>query len=60
VVTVVEWSDIVSDVLRKNRISIKFELTPNDPDERLITITYPENEAGLIKTIETEWEEVEP
>lgn len=60
VVTVVEWSDIVSDVLRKNRISVKFEPTPNDPDERRITIKYPESATGLIKAIETEWEEVEP
>lgn len=60
VVTVVEWSNIVSDVLRKNRISVKFEPTPNDPDERLITITYPESATGLIKAIETGWEEVKP
>lgn len=60
VVTVVEWSDIVRDVLPQNRISLRFELTANDPEERMITLNYSENHAGLIKEVRTKWEEVRP
>ncbi|HEU5005259.1 MAG TPA: tRNA (adenosine(37)-N6)-threonylcarbamoyltransferase complex ATPase subunit type 1 TsaE [Candidatus Saccharimonadales bacterium] len=60
VVTVVEWSDIVNDVLPQNRITISFSSTPNDPDERQIIFSYSENFAGLIRAVETEWEEVKP
>ena len=55
VITVVEWSDIVRDILPTERLTIKFEPTANDPDERQITISYPESWAGKIKHIETEW-----
>ena len=59
-ITVVEWSDIVKDVLPEQRLSIEFKPTPNDPDERQISISYPEKLAGLIRKIETDWEESRP
>lgn len=59
-ITVVEWSDIVQDVLPPDRISIKFDPTRNDPDERLITISYPSSFAGGIKAAQTGWEGIEP
>ena len=55
VITVIEWSDIVADVLPTDRLSIKLEPTANDPDERQITISYPEKLAGLIRKLETKW-----
>jgi len=60
VVTVVEWSDIVKNVLPPDRITIKLESTPNDPDERQITITYPEKYSSIIKALENGWQEIEP
>lgn len=59
-VTVVEWGDIVADVLPAERLSIKFDPKPTDPDERLITINYPEKYASVIKAVQTKWEELEP
>lgn len=55
VITVVEWSDIVKEVLPAERLTIEFEPTANDPDERQITVNYPESWAGKMKQIETEW-----
>jgi tRNA threonylcarbamoyladenosine biosynthesis protein TsaE len=40
VITVIEWSDIVKDVLPEDRISIEFKLRETDPDERDISIHY--------------------
>ncbi|MDB5160907.1 MAG: hypothetical protein JWO96_287 [Candidatus Saccharibacteria bacterium] len=60
VVTVIEWSDIVSDVLPADRLAIRLAPTPHDPDERQITINYPESKAGLIRKTETAWKEVRP
>lgn len=60
VVVVVEWSRIVRDVLPTDRISIKLEPTAGDPDERLITVNYPEKFAEAIKAVQAEREEVEP
>lgn len=54
-VTIIEWSDIVKDVLPGERISIEFIPTANDPDEREITINYPANWAGKMRQLETEW-----
>jgi len=59
-ITVVEWSDIVRDVLPAERISIKFAPMPTDPDERLITISYTEHYANAVHTAQAEWEEVRP
>jgi tRNA threonylcarbamoyladenosine biosynthesis protein TsaE len=60
VVTVIEWADIVQDVLPDSHISIEFKPTANDPDERQITISYPEKLRPIITKIESEWGEVRP
>lgn len=53
-VTIIEWSDIVADVLPAERISIDFKPTANDESERLVTISHPESWAGRIREVETE------
>ena len=53
VITVVEWSDIVKDVLPAKRMTIKFRPTASDPDERQISISYPESYAGLVRHLES-------
>jgi tRNA threonylcarbamoyladenosine biosynthesis protein TsaE len=59
-VTVIEWADIVKDVLPKDHISIEFKPRANDPDERQISITYYEKARPLIAKVGTEWDEIEP
>jgi len=60
VITVIEWSDIVKGVLPEDRLSIKFEPTASDPDERKITISYSPNFTGLVKKMEAGSKEVWP
>jgi tRNA threonylcarbamoyladenosine biosynthesis protein TsaE len=60
VITVVEWSDIVTDVLPSERLTIKFEPTANDSEERQITVHYPESWTGKMRQIETEWAVSQP
>ncbi len=59
-VTVIEWSDIVKDVLPANRLSIKFEPTANFADEREITIKYPEGFSGKVRQVESAWQASRP
>jgi tRNA threonylcarbamoyladenosine biosynthesis protein TsaE len=59
-VVVVEWANIVDNVLPKERISIEFKPTPNHPDEREVIIKYPEPNRRLIAQLETEWQEGRP
>jgi len=56
VITVVEWSDVVQDVLPKDRLTIEFKAVADDLEEREIVIKYPEAKQGIIKTLETSWE----
>jgi len=60
VVVVVEWAQIVKDVLPDNRISVELRPTVNDPDERRITIRYHLPSESIISGIKTKWQEVEP
>jgi len=59
-VVVVEWADIVEDVLPKERLTILLELTAASPDKRRITITYTDNYQQPIAEVESDWVEVEP
>lgn len=60
VITVVEWSDIVKDVLPSERLSVEFKPVENDSEGREVTITYPISYANLIKQLETDWVETRP
>jgi tRNA threonylcarbamoyladenosine biosynthesis protein TsaE len=59
-VVIVEWAGIVEDVLPEQRLAVQFELTADSPDERRITITYPDKYQPLIAGAESGWVEVEP
>jgi tRNA threonylcarbamoyladenosine biosynthesis protein TsaE len=59
-VTVVEWGDIVDEVLPKERLSIDFKPTAAGSDERRVTIFYSEIYERIIKETETGWTEVKP
>ena len=60
VITVVEWSDIVQNVLPDDRFSIEFKPTANNPEEREISISYPETIAAVVRKLETVWQEQHP
>lgn len=59
-VVVVEWADIVKEVLPDEYISIAFQPTISSPDERQITISYPESKRRIIAELETLWQVVRP
>jgi tRNA threonylcarbamoyladenosine biosynthesis protein TsaE len=59
-VVVVEWADIVKNILPNPRISIEFKPTANSPDERQIIIQYPESQRSIIEAVESEMPEVRP
>ncbi len=60
VITLVEWSDIVQNVLPEQRLTVEFRMTRDDPDERQITFNYPEPKTNLLKKLETQWAEGRP
>lgn len=60
VITAVEWSDIVADVLPERRLSIEFSPITDNSEERKIIINYPESLARAIKKTETKWAESRP
>jgi tRNA threonylcarbamoyladenosine biosynthesis protein TsaE len=59
-VVVIEWSDIVKDILPEDTISIKLNPVSTHPDERQVTISYPEKHRAVIAAIESDWQEQEP
>jgi len=50
VITVVEWADIVKDVLPANRLTITIEKTPTDG--RVLTFSAPESLNYLMKAVQ--------
>lgn len=54
-VTVVEWGDIVQNVLPSERLSIEFKMVADNPDERQINISYPDSKTALMRKLETNW-----
>ncbi len=60
VVTVVEWSDIVKDVLPKDRIIVEFLSVADNLDERIIRFTYQEPKVPLIEKLRTLLTELKP
>jgi tRNA threonylcarbamoyladenosine biosynthesis protein TsaE len=47
-VTVIEWGDIVDNVLPEERILVTIELLPQSEEARRITVDYPETRTYLI------------
>jgi tRNA threonylcarbamoyladenosine biosynthesis protein TsaE len=59
-VVVVEWADIVKDVLPAERIAISFKPAAANPDEREVAIEYPESARPMIERLENDWQEIKP
>ncbi len=60
VVTVVEWSAVVENVLPSHCISLEFKPTATNQDERQICLRYLESRADLVKSFETNLAEIHP
>jgi tRNA threonylcarbamoyladenosine biosynthesis protein TsaE len=60
VITIIEWSGIVSGVLPKKRLTIKFTPDEKSSESRSIQINYPESMARPLIGLETSWTEVRP
>lgn len=54
-ITVVEWAKAVAHVLPQNRLVIEFKPMTISPDEREITLSYPESYAFLIEKLQNDW-----
>ncbi|HEX5448163.1 MAG TPA: tRNA (adenosine(37)-N6)-threonylcarbamoyltransferase complex ATPase subunit type 1 TsaE, partial [Candidatus Saccharimonadales bacterium] len=59
-VVVVEWAEVVKDVLPRNRFSIEFRPTAHSPNEREVIFDYPQPKAKSIAAVETAWQETRP
>lgn len=59
-VTVVEWSDIVKDVLPKEHLSINFRPAMNNPEGRQIVFKYTLALQPVVEKLRSRREEVEP
>jgi tRNA threonylcarbamoyladenosine biosynthesis protein TsaE len=51
VITVVEWSDIVKDVLPEQRITVEFKPVPDNEDERVVTFEFPQSKMETIEKL---------
>jgi tRNA threonylcarbamoyladenosine biosynthesis protein TsaE len=59
-VVIVEWADIVKNVLPDERLSIEFKPVAASADERRITFNYHESQGQLIAFLESNWREERP
>lgn len=55
VITVVEWSNIVSNVLPNKRLIIELALSKEEPDARKIKFKYEDTKMGLVDRLQTAW-----
>src|SRR4051812_16023351 len=60
VITLIEWSDVVQDVLPKERITIEFRPVRSDADEREIIFSYLPKQERVIRQLESDFKEVKP
>jgi tRNA threonylcarbamoyladenosine biosynthesis protein TsaE len=59
-VVVIEWADIVKDVLPDDALSIEFVPVASNADERQITFHYPEKYRDAIAAVEFDKQETQP
>jgi len=59
-IVIIEWADIVKEVLPQDSLSIEFIPAANSSDERKIIFKYPQNQQKLITKAENLWQETRP
>lgn len=60
VVTVIEWSQLISGVLPPARLIIELEPVATSSDGRLISIKYRPSEQKLVEQLKNDWEVLKP
>lgn len=60
VLTVVEWADLVKDVLPSDHLTVVFKPVENDSEQRTIELHYPESKFAVIKQLEMAWQGIKP
>jgi len=60
IITIIEWPNVVFDVLPENRFSIELKPVAGNPDERVIIIGYTRKLRPAVARAETEWQEIRP
>ena len=58
VITVVEWGDIVEDVLPDERITIEFKPARDNPEERVVTFDVPQSKMKIVERLRAELADV--
>lgn len=59
-ISVIEWGGSVRGILPEDRLTVEFKPSSAVADERQISFIYRPNNAGLIKTLETQWAKSRP
>jgi tRNA threonylcarbamoyladenosine biosynthesis protein TsaE len=59
-IVVVEWSNIVKNVLPQDFLTVEFLPVPLNSDERIIIFHYPESYGRIVSRLETDREQVRP
>lgn len=59
-VVIVEWADIVGDVLPGARLRVEFYPAITSPDERRIVFKCPDFMRDAIASLESDWQESRP
>jgi len=59
-IVIVEWADIVKDVLPPDRISIQLAMSAAHPDERTVALHYPLSKREIIARLESDWADSRP
>lgn len=50
-IVVVEWGDVISDVLPDERITVEFARVKSGEDHRGITVTYPKSLSYVVEGV---------
>lgn len=59
-VVAIEWSDVATDVLPGRRLIVELQPAAGLPDERLITIDYPNQQVDLIQQLRNNLTAIKP
>lgn len=60
VITLIEWSNLVENILPPNRISLNFKPVADNPEERILTFNFPPSKLPLIERLRTKLSEIKP
>lgn len=59
-ITIIEWADIIANVLPESRLTVEFKITANNSEERQIIFYYPDSLIGAMEKLKTDWARIQP